>query len=174
MTKILTGRHVAVLAADGVQEVELVQPRQAVEDAGATTELLSIKEGSLQAVNQDIKSVDTYPVDKLVSDASPDDYDALILPGGVANPGNLRGSAAMRFVQAFVDSGKPVGVICHGPWTLIGSGVVRGRTMTSHPRLRTGVRDAGGTVADEEVVSDLPAFCREIVAEFADGRRQAS
>jgi protease I len=186
MTKKLTGRHVGVLAADGVEEVELVEPRRAVEDAGATTELVSIQEGEVQAVNKDINLADKYAVDKLVSDASPDDYDALILPGGVANPDHLRmDTAAVNFIKAFVDSGKPVGVICHGPWTLVEAGVVRGRTLTSYPSVRTDIRNAGGTVVDQEVVTDgnlvssrnphdLPAFCREIVAVFAEGRRQAS
>jgi protease I len=179
MTKQLDGHRVAVLAADGVEQVELVEPRRAVEDAGATTELLSINAGEIQAVHQDINPADKFPVDKQVSQASPDDYDALILPGGVANPDNLRmDQDAVAFIRAFMASGKPIGVLCHGPWTLVEAGVVRGRTLTSYPSLRTDIRNAGGTVVDDEVVNDkglissrnphdLPAFCREIVTEFA-------
>jgi protease I len=179
MTRKLDGHKVAVLAADGVEQVELVEPRRAVEEAGATTELLSITDGDIQAVNKDINLADRFPVDKLVSKASPDDYDALILPGGVANPDHLRMDPdAVDFVKAFVNSGKPIGVICHGPWTLVEAGVVRGRRLTSYPSVRTDIRNAGGTVLDEEVVNDqglissrnphdLPAFCREIVTEFA-------
>jgi deglycase len=146
MTKTLAGRRVAVLAADGVAQAELAGPRQAVEDAGATTELLSIKEGQVQAVGPATE----VAVDKLVGDASPDDYDALILGG----PDGLRGDeGAAGFIRSFVDSGKPVGMICHGPLTLVEAGVVRGRTLTSYPENR----------------HDLPAFCREIVTEFAAG-----
>jgi protease I len=175
MTRKLDGHKVAVLAADGVEQVELVEPRRAVEEAGATTELLSITDGDIQAVNKDINLADRFPVDKLVSKASPDDYDALILPGGVANPDHLRMDPdAVDFVKAFVNSGKPIGVICHGPWTLVEAGVVRGRRLTSYPSVRTDIRN----VLDEEVVNDqglissrnphdLPAFCREIVTEFA-------
>jgi protease I len=137
MTKELTGRHVGVLAANGGEEVELVRPRLAVEHAGATTELLSIKEGEPGKVN-------------------PDDYDALILSGGGDNPD----SAAMDFVRAFVDSGKPVGVLSRGPLTLVEAGVVRGRTLTSTSSTHTG--------------NHLHAFCREIVTQFAEGQRRAS
>jgi protease I len=137
MTKELAGRHVAVLVTEGGDDVELVRPRQAVEDAGATTELLSIKEGEPRRVN-------------------PDDYDALILSGGGKNPG----SAAMDFVRAFAGSGKPIGVLCRGPLTLVEAGVVRGRTLTSTSSGHKG--------------NQLSAFCREIVAQFAEGRRRGS
>ncbi|MET0132158.1 MAG: type 1 glutamine amidotransferase domain-containing protein [Kibdelosporangium sp.] len=179
MANKLDGHRVAVLAADGVEQVELVEPRRAVEAAGATTELLSINAGEIQAVHKDINPADKFTVDKQVSKASPDDYDALLLPGGVANPDNLRmDQGAVAFIRAFIASGKPIGVICHGPWTLVEAGVVRGRTMTSFPSLRTDIRNAGGTVVDQAVGNDnglvssrnphdLPAFCREIVTEFA-------
>jgi protease I len=181
MSDALRGKKIAILAADGVEQVELEQPRQAVEAAGATTELLSIDDGEIQAVNSDINPSDTFAVDKPVSNAVVDDYDGLILPGGVANPDNLRMDAdVIAFVQDFFATGKPVGVICHGPWTLVEADVVRGRTLTSYPSLRTDIRNAGGTVVDEEVVvdqglissrdpDDLPAFCAKLVEEFAEG-----
>jgi protease I len=179
-SKILQGKRIAILAADGVEQVELDQPRRAVQDAGAATELLSIKPGKIQAMNQDVHASDTFAVDRLVSEASPGDYDALILPGGTTNPDHLRqDESAVSFVREFVSSGKPVGVICHGPWTLVEADVVRGRTLTSWPSVRTDIRNAGGTVVDQEVVTDqnltssrmpddLPAFCARIVEQFAD------
>ena len=151
----LDGRKIAILAADGVEQVEHDEPRKAVEDAGATTELLSLETGEIQAMNSDINPADKLPVDKAVADASVDDYDALILPGGTVNPDNLRADEdAVAFVRAFVDSGKPVAAICHGPWTLVEADVVRGRTLTSYPSIRTDIRNAGGNVVDEEVVVD--------------------
>jgi protease I len=179
MAGTLAGRRVAILAARGVEQVELVQPRQAVTEAGATTELLSIEPGTVQATNHDLELADQFKVDRLVSEVSVADYDALILPGGTVNPDTLRrNSAAVAFVRDFVDSGKLVGVICHGPWMLVEADVVRGRTLTSYPSLRTDIRNAGGTVRDQEVVADgnlissrgpddLPAFCRAIVAHLA-------
>ncbi|MDQ3989602.1 MAG: type 1 glutamine amidotransferase [Actinomycetota bacterium] len=181
MADELRGRVVAILAADGVEQVELEQPRQAVEQAGARTELLSINSDEIQATNQDIHLADRFPVDRQVSQASVEDYDALILPGGTTNPDHLRrDSAAVSFVRDFFATGKPVGVICHGPWTMVEADVVRGRTLTSYPSLRTDIRNAGGNVVDQEVVTDqglvssrspddLPAFCAKIVEEFAEG-----
>jgi protease I len=186
MAGTLTGLRVAILAARGVEQVELVQPRQAVNDAGATVELVSVEPGTVQATNHDLEPADEFDVDRVVSEVSIDDYDALILPGGTVNPDTLRSnSAAVAFVRDFVEAGKPVGVICHGPWTLVEANVVRGRTLTSYPSLRTDIRNAGGTVLDEEVVTDgnlvssrnpddLPAFCRAIVAHFATAKEHVS
>lgn len=183
MGKKLENRTVAILATDGVEQVELTEPRKAVEEAGATVRLLSIKEGEIQGMNHD-KPGDRLRVDGLVADASVEEYDALILPGGVQNPDTLRmDEKAVAFVRDFVRSGKPVGVICHGPWVMIEADVVRGRRMTSWPSVRTDLRNAGAEVVDEEVVTDkglvssrkpddLPAFCRKIVEEFAEGRHQ--
>ncbi len=182
MADELRGRKVAILATDGVEQVELEQPREAVERAGAETELLSLRTGEIQATHHDIHPTDTFPVDRPVSQASVDEFDALILPGGTVNPDALRlDTAAVGFVRDFVTSGKPVGAICHGPWTLVEADVVRGRTVTSFPSIRTDIRNAGGIVVDEDVVTDqglvtsrnpndLPAFTAKIVEEFAEGR----
>ncbi|MEU5266132.1 type 1 glutamine amidotransferase domain-containing protein [Amycolatopsis sp. NPDC021455] len=179
MANALQGRRVAILAADGVEQVELEKPRQAVLDEGATVELVSLDTGEIQAMNGDIDKGDRFPVDRKVADVEVGDFDALLLPGGTMNPDNLRTDpAAVKFAGDFVRAGKPVGVICHGPWTLVEADVVRGRTLTSYPSIRTDIRNAGGTVVDEEVVvdnglvssrnpDDLPAFCRTVVREFA-------
>jgi protease I len=185
MADQLQDRTIAILATDGVERVELEKPRQAVMDAGARVELLSIKEGEIRARNHDLDDAGTFRVDRLVSDASVDAYDALILPGGTVNPDKLRmNQDAVRFVRDFFTSGKPIGAICHGPWTLVEADVVSGRTMTSYPSLRTDLRNAGAQVVDQEVVideglvtsrtpDDLPAFCQKIVEEFAEGRHEA-
>ncbi|MEV4760558.1 type 1 glutamine amidotransferase domain-containing protein [Micromonospora sp. NPDC049559] len=177
----LSGKRIAFLATDGVEEVEYTQPREAVESAGAEVDLVSIKPGSIQSFNHLDKSK-TYDVDVTVADAQADRYDGLVLPGGVANPDFLRTDPdALRFVRAFFDAGKPVGAICHGPWTMIDAGVVAGRTLTSWPSLRTDLANAGATWVDEECYvdnglvtsrkpDDLPAFCKKIVEEFAEGR----
>lgn len=179
MADELRDRRVAILAADGVEQVELEQPRRAVQDAGAQTTLLSLDDGEIQAMNGDIEPADTFAVEGKVSDASVSDFDALILPGGTSNPDKLRmDEDAVAFVRDFVRSGKPVGVICHGPWTLAEADVLQGRRITSWPSIRTDLRRAGAEVVDEEVVvdanlvssrnpDDLPAFCEAIVREFS-------
>jgi protease I len=186
MPDTLNGKKIAIIATDGVEQVELVKPRDAVQDAGATTELLSVQDGEIQAMNSDIEPADTFAVDKLVGDASPDDYDGLILPGGTVNADRLRmDSDVIDFLQEFFADAKPVGVICHGPWTLVEADLVRDRTLTSYPSIRTDIRNAGGNVVDEEVVvdeglvssrnpDDLPAFCAKIVEEFAEGKHETA
>ena len=184
MANELDGLKIAILAADGVEQVELTEPRDAVQNAGAETELLSLASGEIQGVNGEINPADTFSVDMVVGDASVGDYDGLIIPGGVANPDNLRAdSDVITFVQEFFKTGKPVGVICHGPWVLIEADVAKGRRLTSYPSIRTDLRNAGAEVVDEEVVTDaglvtsrspddLPAFCAKIVEEFAEGKHQ--
>lgn len=181
----LRGQKVAILAADGVERVELEQPRGALHGAGAETELLSIHDGEIQARQSDLEPAATLKVDKVVSDASVDDYAALLLPGGTVNPDQLRMNGdAVAFVKRFVASGKPIAAICHGPWTLVEADAVSGRRMTSWPSIRTDLRNAGAEVVDEEVVvdgqlttsrspADLPAFCPAIVEQFARAREHA-
>ena len=151
-------------------------------EAGAQVELLSIHDGEIAARDHDLEDAGTFSVDGLVSNASVDDYDALLLPGGTVNPDQLRmNDDAVRFVRTFFESGKPIGTICHGPWTLLEAGVVAGRQITSWPSVRTDLRNAGAEVLDQEVVvdnglvssrspDDLPAFCAKVVEEFAEGR----
>jgi protease I len=180
----LQNKKIAFLVAnEGVEQVELTEPWKAVEQAGAQSELISIEEGKVQAFNH-LDKADKFDVDRTVADADASDYDGLVLPGGVANPDFLRmDERAVAFVRSFFESGKPVGVICHGPWTLVEADVVRDRTITSWPSLRTDIRNAGGKWVDEEVVvdeglvssrrpDDLPAFCAKIVEEFAEGRHE--
>jgi protease I len=181
MANQLEGMKVAFIAADGVEQVELVKPREAVEQAGATTELLSIAEGEIQAMNHDVDKADTFTVDKLIGNADVDDYDGIVLPGGTVNPDNLRvESDVITFLQAFAKTGKPIAAICHGPWTLVEADLVRDRTLTSYPSIRTDIRNAGGNVVDEEVVvdqglvtsrnpDDLPAFIDKVIEEIAEG-----
>jgi len=179
MTTSIQGKRVAFLATDGVEEVEYTEPRKAVESAGGTAELISIKDGEIQAVNHMDKSK-TYKVERLVKQADVNEYDALVLPGGVANPDFLRADAdAVRFVRDFVNSGKPVAAICHGPWTLVEAGVVDGKTLTSWPSLRTDLANAGATWVDEQVhvdgtlvtsrkPDDLPAFCTTMLDKIGE------
>ena len=177
----LNGKRVAFLATDGVEQVELTEPWEAVEKAGGEPELVSLETGKIQGFNHRDKG-DTFPVDKTVKDADASEYDGLVLPGGVVNPDVLRmDSQAMAFVASFFEQGKPVGAICHGPWALVETGVVKGRTVTSWPSLKTDIENAGGTWVDEQIVidrglftsrkpDDLPAFCEKLVEEFAEGR----
>jgi protease I len=182
MAAELNGRKIAFLVAqEGVEEVELTEPWKAVEAAGAEPVLIAPEEGEVQAFNHLDKSA-TYPVDETLAQADAGDYDAVVLPGGVANPDQLRTEqAALDFLREVFSAGKPVGVICHGPWTLIDAELVRGRTLTSWPSLKTDLRNAGANWVDEQVVvdeglvssrkpDDLPAFCSKIVEEFAEGR----
>jgi protease I len=182
----LDGKKVAILVAnEGIEQVELTEPRKALQEAGATVELLAPDSGEAQAFNH-LDKADTFPVDRAVGDASADDYDALMLPGGVANPDNLRMHAdAVSFARAFFDAGKPVAAICHAPWTLVEAGVVDGRTLTSWPSLQTDIRNAGGTWVDEEVhvdqglvtsrkPDDIPAFSAKMIEEFAEGVHQGN
>ncbi|RIQ16012.1 type 1 glutamine amidotransferase domain-containing protein [Jiangella rhizosphaerae] len=185
MDERIDGTRVAVLVAnEGVEQVELTEPWKAIENAGGRPALIAPQGGEVQAFNH-LDKGDTFPVDQPVSETSADDYDALMLPGGVANPDQLRTSAeAVAFVKAFFAAGKPVAAICHAPWTLVEADVVRGRTLTSWPSLQTDIRNAGGTWVDEEVCTDqglvtsrkpddLPAFCAKMVEEFAEGRHPA-
>lgn len=179
MPNELARRRIAFLAADGVEKVELEQPRTAVTDAGGRVELLSVKDGEIDARNHDLEPAGTISVDRLVGDARVDDYDGLVVPGGTVNADKLRlDEAAVAFVGEFVRSGKPVAAICHAPWTLVEAGVVKDRTLTSYPSLRTDLRNAGATVVDQEVCidgnlitsrspDDLPAFCQAIIDRFA-------
>ncbi len=182
MTNGLAGRHIAfVIANEGVEQVELTTPWQAVLDAGGTPELVAPDGGSAQAFNH-LDKGDVFSVNQVVDQADPGDYDGLVLPGGVANPDQLRTvPAAVRFVRDLFEAGKPAAVICHGPWTLVEADLVRGRTLTSWTSLQTDIRNAGGTWVDREVhvcpagpnvlvtsrkPDDLPAFCGELVRAF--------
>jgi protease I len=180
MANELQGKKVAFLAADGVEQIELTEPWKAIQEAGGEPELVSIASGEIQAFNH-LDHGDTFTVDTEVAQAEAADYDALVLPGGVANPDFLRGDEnAVGFVRDFFEQGKPVGVICHGPWTIVEAGVVKGRTITSWPTLRTDILNAGGNWVDEKVCvdaglvssrkpDDLPAFCAKIIEEFGEG-----
>jgi protease I len=151
----LDGRRVAILATDGVEEVELTEPRDAVTEAGATTEIVSLDDGEIQAMNGDIQPAGKYRVDRRAADVSASDYDAVIMPGGTVNADRLRMDGdVLRFVKDVFAAGKPVGAICHAPWTLVEAGVLGGRTLTSWPSLRTDITNAGGTWVDQEVVVD--------------------
>jgi protease I len=176
----LKGKKIAIIAADMVERVELVEPRQALEQAGAKTELLSIKPGKIDAFDHFDKA-EEIKVDRLVEEADASEYDALMIPGGVGNPDQLRGDEnTVSFVRDFFEAGKPVAAICHGPWVLVEAGAVRGRTLTSWPTLQTDIRNAGGEWVDKEVVvdhglvtsrkpDDIPAFNKKMIEEFCEG-----
>jgi protease I len=179
----LDGKRIAFLATDGVEQVELTEPRKAVEREGAETDLVSLEDGEIQGFEH-LDKGDTFKVDRAVADADASDYDGLVLPGGVANPDRLRtDDDAVAFVRAFFEAGKPVGAICHAPWTLIEADVVRGLEVTSWPSLKTDLKNAGASWVDKEVVvdkglttsrkpDDLPAFNEKIVEEFCEGRHE--
>jgi protease I len=181
MTDVLKGKKVAILAADMFERVELEEPRKALEDAGAEVEVVSIHDGEIQGFDH-FKPANTVKVDKTIEEVSPDDYDALLIPGGVGNPDQLRGDEnVVSFVREFYKAGKPMAVICHGPWVLVEAGVVRGKRLTSWPTLETDIRNAGGEWVDEEVVvdgnlvtsrkpDDIPAFNREMLRIFSGER----
>ncbi len=179
----LSGKKVAILVADGFEQVELTEPKQALERAGAQTKIVSPAQGKVKGW-QHTEWGDQFSVDVQLAQARADDYDALLLPGGVMNPDKLRANKqAVQFVKAFVDAGKPIAAICHGPWTLIEAGAVSGRTITSYPSLQTDLRNAGANWVDQEVVTDqglvtsrkpddIPAFNRKMIEEFAEGRHE--
>ena len=183
MSNQLQGKKVAILATEGFEYVELVKPRQALEEAGAKTQVISPKEGKIKGWNIDDWG-DEVAVDLSLDKAKPDDYDALLLPGGVMNPDKLRQEPkAVQFVKAFFEAGKPVAAICHGPWILVEADVLHGRTVTSWPSLKTDIRNAGGKWVDQEVVTDqglvtsrkpddIPAFNRKVIEEVAEGKHR--
>jgi protease I len=181
MADELQGKRIAFLVAnEGIEQVELTEPRRAVEEAGAETDLIAPEGGEVQAFDH-LDKADTFEVDKTVAEASAGDYDGVILPGGVANPDNLRMEKdAVQFLRDFFEAGKPVAAICHAPWMLVEADVVKGRKLTSFPSLQTDIRNAGGEWVDEEVVTDsglvtsrkpddLPAFCAKAIEEIAEG-----
>jgi protease I len=181
----LSGKRVAILATDGVEQAELIEPRQALKDAGANPVVVSPKDGAIKAWDHDHWG-EEISVDMKLADARADDFEALMLPGGVMNPDHLRtDKAAVQFVKDFFLAGKPIAAICHGPWLLVEAGVVKGRTLTSWPSLETDIRNAGGDWVDREVVTDqglitsrkpedIPAFNRKMLEEFGDATRPAS
>lgn len=183
MAEKLNGKKVAILVADGFEQVELTAPREALDAAGAKTEIISPKAGEVEGWNHYDKG-DKFPVDVELNAANPADYDALLLPGGVANPDQLRAMPeAVQFVKAFFDAGKPVAAICHGPWTLVEAGVVKNREMTSYNSIKTDLINAGAKWVDEAVVTDnglvtsrqpddIPAFNKKMIEEFAEGKHR--
>ncbi len=183
MTQSLANKRVAILVDNGFEQVEMTEPRNALEAAGALTQIVSPAKYKVKGWDS-TKWGQEFPVDQPLDQADPSQYDALLLPGGVMNPDKLRiNQKAVNFVKAFVQAGKPIAAICHGPWTLIEAGGVRGRKITSWPSLQTDLRNAGAQWVDQEVVvdnglvssrkpDDIPAFNKKMVEEFAEGRHQ--
>ncbi len=183
MAQELQGKKIAIVATDGFEQAELVEPKQALEQAGAQTHIISLKPGQIQGWNHFDKA-DYFNVDVTIDQVNSQDYDGLLLPGGVANPDQLRThELVIRFIRSFFETNKPVAAICHGPWTLIEAGAVKGRTLTSWPSLKTDLQNAGANWVDQEVVvdnglvtsrkpQDIPAFNRKAIAEFAEGQHQ--
>ena len=186
MAASMQGRKIAILATDGVEEVEITEPIKALKEAGAQVTVVSPKPGQIQAMNNDVEPASRIPVDVEVGAARPDQFDALVLPGGTTNPDKLRmDDKVVAFVRHFVDGKKPIAAICHGPWTLINAGGVRGKKMTSWPSLQTDLRNAGAEWVDQESVrdgslvtsrnpGDLPAFCEAMVGLFAGEGQQSA
>ncbi|HEY6689682.1 MAG TPA: type 1 glutamine amidotransferase domain-containing protein [Rubrobacter sp.] len=185
MANELQGKKIAILLAPvGTEQVEFEEAKKAVESEGARVDVVGLQTGDAQTMNSDVNPGDTFTVEKTFSEVSADEYDGLVVPGGTVGADKLRGSdEAVSFVHSFFDQAKPVGVICHGPWTLVEADVVKGRTLTSYPTLQTDIRNAGGNWVDEEVVvdqglvtsrnpDDVPAFCAKIVEEFAEGKHE--
>jgi protease I len=183
MANELQGKKVAILLAPvGTEQVEFTEPKKAVEAEGATVDVVGIQTGDAQTMNNDVNPGETFTVEKTFTEVSADEYDGLIVPGGTVGSDNLRADEdAVKFIHSFFEQAKPVGVICHGPWTLVEAGVVSGRTLTSYPTLQTDILNAGGNWIDEEVVTDqglvtsrnpddLPAFCSKVVEEIAEGK----
>jgi protease I len=183
MASNLNGKKIAILATDGFEQAELMEPRKALDQSGATTVVISLKAGEIKGWNAKDWG-DKVKVDKALEDANPNDYDALVLPGGVINPDHLRmDPKAVNFVKQFVSTGKPVAAICHGPWTLIETGALKGKTVTSWPSLKTDLKNAGANWVDQQVVNDgqfifsrnpddIPAFSQAIIESVSKGARQ--
>ena len=184
MARKLDGKKVAILVTDGFEQVELTQPREALDEAGAETKIVSLKSGKIQGMNHADKG-NKFDVDQTLDEARPEEFDALMIPGGLMNPDALRSNDdALEFTRHFFREGKPVAAICHGPWVLIDAGVVRGRMLTSWPAIKTDVKNAGGKWINEEVVvdnglvtsrkpDDIPAFNKKMIEEFCEGRHEA-